>query len=72
MAKKETSNKDSTILPVITIGVILFGILTLFLMQKYSTNNKYICKYLGRLWEKKVTDTVHRCDTWEELYSDDK
>ena len=72
MANKDNSNIDSRMLPVITIGVILFGILTLFLMQKYSTNNKYICKYLGRLWEKKETDTVHRCYTWEELYSDDK
>lgn len=68
MVDKETSNKDSVILPVITVSVILIGILTLYLMQSLSLNNKYICKYLGRLWEKKETDVVHRCYTYEEFY----
>jgi hypothetical protein len=69
---KETSNKDSLMLPIIVIGVVAVGLVTLFLMQWYSLNNKYICKYLGGLWERKTIDTAHRCYTYEEFYNGSK
>jgi hypothetical protein len=70
MAEKKNSDdkKDVILLPLIVVGVILAGLVGLFFLQKYSVNNKYICKYLGGLWEIKEVGSQHRCYTYEEFY----
>lgn len=70
MKKSENKNKQGELIPFIVIifSTISLGILTLLLLQKFSTNNKYICSYLGGLWMKKDLDQVHRCYTYEEYY----
>lgn len=67
---KKTTNgsKDAIILPLIIVGVIVAGVLGLYILQKRSVNNKYICSYLGGLWMRKDTDPAHRCYTYEEYY----
>jgi len=68
MKKNESRNQNVLILPLIIAGTILAGILGLFLLQKYSVNNKYLCSYLGGLWQRKDSDQLHRCYTYEEFY----
>lgn len=70
--KIKGNKKDYIILPLIFIGVVVFGLLGLFLMQNFSSSNRHICTYLGRLWlpdKEKNIPGVHRCYTYEEYYS---
>jgi len=68
MKKNEAKKQNVLILPLIVAGTILAGFISLFLLQKYSVNNKYLCSYLGGLWQKKDSDQAHRCYTYEEFY----
>lgn len=68
--KTQDHSKEIIILSLIVIGVIIVGVIGLYVLQKLSLKNKYICTYLGGLWERKVTDRVHRCYTYEEFYRD--
>ena len=67
--KTQTDSKDAIILPLILVCVIVMGVLGLVVLQKLSVNNKFICSYLGGLWVKKDSDSVHRCYTYEEFYN---
>ncbi|OGM32384.1 hypothetical protein A2962_01080 [Candidatus Woesebacteria bacterium RIFCSPLOWO2_01_FULL_39_61] len=68
----ETRNKkipsEGITFLIIISGVIILGIFTLFILQKLSVHNKFICSYLGGLWMKKDADQFHRCYTYEEFY----
>jgi hypothetical protein len=69
--KTKGNKKDYIFLPLIFIGVVIFGLLGLFLMQKLSTNNRHICTYLGRLWlpDKDIQEPgFYKCYTYEEYY----
>jgi hypothetical protein len=69
---KEEKKENYLALAIILLSVIVFGVFLLTIFQKYSVNNKYICAYLGGLWEKKDSDPVHRCYTYEEFYDYDQ
>lgn len=61
-------SKESFILFLIVVGAVVFGIVCFYFLHKYSVRNRYICKYLGGLWERKESDLEHRCYTYEEFY----
>ncbi len=53
----------------IIFGIMIFGVFFLYFFQKLSLKNKYICEYLGGLWERKERDIDYRCYTYEEFYA---
>ncbi len=64
----EEKQDNYLVILIILVTLFIAGVFGLTLLQKYSVNNKYICSYLGGLWERKDTDSAHRCYTYEEFY----
>jgi len=54
----------------LAVGIFLVSVFLLLFLKKISLKNKVICNYLGGIWEKKATDVVHRCYTYEEFYAE--
>lgn len=67
-SEKGIEKNESLILVGMALFAMVVGIVGLSVLQKVSVHNKRICSYLGGMWERKATDTEHRCYTYQEFY----
>ncbi|MGD8744583.1 MAG: hypothetical protein PVJ52_03250 [Candidatus Woesebacteria bacterium] len=74
MAKeKQKIKRNSFTKTLLVVSSIIAGsILTLFVFEKLSKGNKFLCEFLGKVWlsgtKREATYPARGCFTWEQFY----